>query len=174
MCEKLSKEWNWAHYSAGELLRQEAATGSTLGVEISTYLTAGKIVPPELLMSLLKNSMESSQSTHVFLIDGFPRSLAQAVQFEETVVHPKAVLYLNCTKEKMLDRCLARGQDTGRADDNLTALTTRYQQFLDVTLPVLDRYSHDSSVRVIEIDATQDKDTVYHQCQSHLSDYREI
>lgn len=99
VCSALNKERGWAHYSAGDLLRAEAKSGSEMGTQIADLINQGKIVPPELLMGLLKAAMlRSIDTTQMFLIDGFPRSLAQADNFEKLVVKPKGVLLLTCTK----------------------------------------------------------------------------
>ncbi|MDP2437999.1 MAG: nucleoside monophosphate kinase [archaeon] len=176
VCGALSEKHGWPHYSAGDLLRAEAASAETsaLGATIQSYISVGKIVPPELLMDLLKTSMLRSLAAHpggerlVFLIDGFPRSLAQASQFESSVCPASAVLYIECDKDTMLSRCLQRGADTGRADDNRETLLVRHQQFVDVTFPVLQHYLSAATTPVLQVDGSAPKQQVLDACEAQL------
>ena len=85
-CSRLSKEYGFAHLSAGDLLREERnRPGSEYSELIERYISEGKIVPMEITIALLKNAMERS-SAAVFLIDGFPRQIDQALSFEEKVI----------------------------------------------------------------------------------------
>ena len=175
VCSALSTKHGWPHYSAGDLLRAEAAQAETspLGAQIASFITAGKIVPPELLMDLLRTAMQRALDsrpgeTCVFLIDGFPRSLAQASQFETSVCLPTGILFLECDKETMLSRCLQRGADTGRTDDNRETLLTRHQQFLDVTLPVLEEYRTKAVIPIVLVDGAQSKEHVLQVCDTEL------
>ena len=175
VCGTLSSTHDWPHYSAGDLLRAEAAQAATspLGAKIAEFIGGGKIVPPELLMDLLKTAMERALAERpgkdcVFLIDGFPRSLAQASQFEASVTLPTAILYLECDKDTMLDRCLQRGAATGRQDDNMETLVTRHQQFLDVTVPVLEHYRAQGRPPIIQVDGKLSKQEVLSQTENEL------
>jgi adenylate kinase family enzyme len=66
-----------------------------------------------------------------YLIDGFPRTVEQAVQFEQNVLEANQVLYFDAPKELMLERCLKRAETSGRVDDKADVLEKRVQNFLD-------------------------------------------
>lgn len=72
-CERLERDYGFAHLSAGELLRTERNSGSADGDLIESYLSQGKIVPVALSLGLLRREMESRNTTR-FVIDGFPRN----------------------------------------------------------------------------------------------------
>ncbi|CAN0565377.1 unnamed protein product, partial [Ectocarpus sp. 12 AP-2014] len=73
-CERLAKEYGYVHLSAGELLRQERASGSSDGQLIDDYIAEGRIVPVAISLALLRKAMETSEPHSRFLIDGFPRN----------------------------------------------------------------------------------------------------
>ena len=81
------RDYGFLHLSAGDLLREEVASGSEKGKEIDGLMKEGKIVPQEVTIALLKAAMSKS-STKKFLIDGFPRKLDQAEIFESEVCPP--------------------------------------------------------------------------------------
>jgi UMP-CMP kinase len=83
-CQNLVKEFKFTHLSAGDLLRNELTKGTKNSELLESYLKDGKIVPMEITINLIKNAMEASESNR-FLIDGFPRQMDQALQFEKSV-----------------------------------------------------------------------------------------
>ena len=96
MCEKLVKDWDFVHLSAGDLLRAEQARpGSQYGELIKKFIQEGEIVPMEITVGLLQNAMQEyvRKDLRKFLIDGFPRKMDQAVAFEANVATPPASLY---------------------------------------------------------------------------------
>ncbi|KAJ3313126.1 hypothetical protein HDV04_002443 [Boothiomyces sp. JEL0838] len=139
-CEKIAKEYNYLHLSVGDLLRNEAAKHTTTGHEISRLIAEGKIVPMHITLKLLNKAMLLNDMCQGFLIDGFPRQLDQAIEFEETVAKPKFVLYYECGKELLEKRILKRGQTSGRNDDNIETIMKRFRTFEEKTMPVVEYY----------------------------------
>jgi UMP-CMP kinase len=90
-CEKLVKDWDFIHLSAGELLRAEQEReGSQYGALIKKFIQEGEIVPMEITVGLLQNAMQENvrKDRRKFLIDGFPRKMDQALAFEANVFKP--------------------------------------------------------------------------------------
>ncbi len=84
-CERLAKTFDYVHLSAGDLLREERhRPGSQYGDLINHYIAEGLIVPMQITIGLLKNAMLKSGKSR-FLIDGFPRDIAQGIEFERLV-----------------------------------------------------------------------------------------
>ncbi|KAI8821851.1 adenylate kinase-domain-containing protein [Fimicolochytrium jonesii] len=141
-CVRIAKDYNYCHLSAGDLLRDEVATGSELGQELNQMMKEGKIVPMHVTIRLLKEAMERAPPTFSgFLIDGFPRQLDQAVAFEEQIRPCKFVLYFECSEAVMEKRLLKRGETSGRADDNMETIKKRFKTFLDTSLPVIRAFA---------------------------------
>ena len=87
-CEKLVRDWDFVHLSAGELLRAEQEReGSQYGALIKKFIAEGEIVPMEITVGLLQNALLESikKDRRKILIDGFPRKMDQALAFEANV-----------------------------------------------------------------------------------------
>ncbi|KAJ9142096.1 Uridylate kinase [Pleurostoma richardsiae] len=172
-CSKLVSEYGFTHLSAGDLLRAEQSRpGSQFGELIDNYIREGKIVPMEVTIKLLENAMAETSakkgegSKSVFLIDGFPRKMDQALKFEETVCPARFVLFYDCPEEEMERRLLERGKTSGRADDNEESIRKRFRTFIETSMPVVDYYEKDG--RLIKIYAARPPDVVYADTEAQL------
>ncbi|KAJ8650476.1 hypothetical protein MRB53_003499 [Persea americana] len=145
--ENIVKRFGYTHLSAGDLLRNEVASGSKNGPMIQKIMKEGKLVPSEITVRLLLGAMEESKSDK-FLIDGFPRSEENRTIFENiTGIAPEFVLFLDCSEEVMKKRLLSRYQ--GREDDNINTIMKRFKVFKECTLPVIEYYSSKGKVHKI-------------------------
>lgn len=172
-CERLVRDYGFAHLSAGDLLRAEQnRPGSQFGEMIKTYIKEGQIVPMEVTVKLLENAMRDSFASPPttapdawqggkgrFLIDGFPRKMDQALKFDEAVCQSSFVLFFNTSEEVMLGRLLERGKTSGRADDNKESIVKRFRTFVDTSMPVVDYYR--ARGKVVEVDSSPPVDEVY-------------
>lgn len=92
---------------------------------LSQMMSEGKIVPSHITIGLLKKSIEETTETNTFLIDGFPRSISQGEEFENTITKCKFVIFLDAPQDVMTQRILKRAGECGqevRNDDNLASL----------------------------------------------------
>ena len=137
-CERIVKDFGYQHFSTGDLLRAEVASGSKLGRKCEQLMKDGLLVPMETTITLLKNVMLKATNKK-FLIDGFPRALDQAVEFETSIIPASSVLYFDCPLATMEARLLKRGETSGRADDNLDAIKKRFDTFKGQSMPVVVR-----------------------------------
>ncbi|KAL5490133.1 URA6 [Sanghuangporus weigelae] len=170
-CVKLVNEFRFSHLSAGDLLRAEQnREGSEFGVLIRTCIREGTIVPMEITVKLLENAMKAeieknngaegwTDGRGRFLIDGFPRKMDQAKQFEEEVCVASLVLFFTVTEEIMLHRLLERGKTSGREDDNVESIRKRFNTYKEQTMPVVKYYAELG--KVTEIDSSRSIDEVY-------------
>ncbi|KAK5650960.1 hypothetical protein RI129_001989 [Pyrocoelia pectoralis] len=156
-CKKISKEFNFVHLSAGDLLREECARpDSEYGALIEEHIREGKIVPVDITCSLLERAIQESANKK-FLIDGFPRNEDNLEGWNRRCAKNAQlllVLYFNCPLEVCSSRCLRRGAGgSGRSDDNAESLHKRFHTYLSATQPIINRYKELNLVR--EIDSTQ-------------------
>lgn len=177
MCELAEIQLGWIHLSAGNLLRAEQEAGGATGGIIKECIAAGKLVPDDISVKLLKNAMERTTRTtgkRNFLIDGFPRSLSnlnawRAVFGREAEL--PSMLYFECPFKVLEQRILGRARYSGRADDNVEAMKLRFDTFKAETLPTVQFFK--SNGRCVEIDTSQDRATVYllvrHQLAPHTA-----
>eukprot|EP00210_Caulerpa_lentillifera_P003746 g3579.t1 len=161
-CGKLVSDFDLVHLSAGELLRQHIASGSTEGKMVQDLINQGQIVPSYVTVGLLEKAMNESDK-HQFLIDGFPRNSENHQAFLKTGMDCEFVLFFDCDEETMIQRLLSRNE--GRTDDNIDTIRKRFKVFLEQTMEVLKHYEVLGRVR--KVDAKNDPETVY----SHVKDY---
>lgn len=168
-CAQIVRDYNFAHLSAGDLLRAEQqCPGSEYGDLIKSYIKSGQIVPQEITIALLESAMraEIEKGTNHFLIDGFPRKMDQALTFEETVVPCKFVLFFECPQNVMLERLISRGKTSGRDDDNIESIKKRFKVFVDQSMPVVEYF--DSANKVAKLQCDEPVEKVYADVQAQL------
>lgn len=173
-CAELVRLRGFHHLSAGDLLRAEQQRpGSEVGAMIKQYITDGKIVPHEVTIGLLKKAMEETvakqsqqqqqqqQEKQKFLIDGFPRKMDQAIEFEKSVLPSDYTIFFDCAEGTMLKRLQKRGESSGRDDDNLESIKKRFRTFVDTSMPVVDHFEQQG--KVVRIDCEADVEAVTKQ-----------
>jgi adenylate kinase family enzyme len=178
MCELAESQLGWNHLSTGDLLRAERDAGGATAARIQEYIAAGKLVPNEIVVSLLKNAMEKITRTtgkNNFLLDGFPRSLSNLEGwfdvFGKDTELPK-MLYFECPYEVLKQRILGRAKYTGRTDDNVESLKLRFDTFKEETLPTIELFK--SKKKCVEVDTGQARQAVYDVVVGHLAEYTAI
>lgn len=151
------------HISTGDLLRKNIADGTELGKQAKAYMDAGKLVPDELVLALLKNRIEQADCKNGFLLDGFPRNKAQADALGK-IVKIDTALNLETDLNKLADRmasrrvCLKCGYTTSaqdapdgkckacgddlviRDDDKREVVENRLKVYAENTAPLVDYY----------------------------------
>lgn len=157
-CEKLAAKYNLTHLSSGDLLRAEVASGSPIGQDLDAMMKAGKLVPMETVLRLIKDAMVAAalKGSQGFLIDGYPREVPQGVQFETGIKGCEVVLYFNVTDETMTKRLLNRAKTSGRVDDNEETIKKRLLTFHECTQPVCDYYFKKGKLIEVKAEGTPD------------------
>lgn len=143
-CAKIIQDFNVEHISVGELLREEQKNpNSVFGEFIKESIANSVIVPPPLSIMLLKSRIQAIQAKGKgVLIDGFPRSIGQAVAFEQEISDKYSTIALDCSPEAMRERVKVRAQTSGRDDDNANSMEKRLKTFNDSNREVLEHLSH--------------------------------
>ncbi|CAH0590015.1 unnamed protein product [Chrysodeixis includens] len=152
-CTFISKEYDFVHLSAGDLLREERQRpGSEYGEMIEQKIRNGEIVPVEVTCSLIHKAMQNSGKTR-FLVDGFPRNKDNLDGWERVMSDKTKllfVLFFECSPDICTERCLGRGAaGSGRSDDNLDSLKKRFNTYLNDTMPIINHYDEKGLVRRI-------------------------
>lgn len=164
---------NWLkvpHISTGEILRASVEKADELGLRVKSYLDNGELVPDELMLSVIEDSI-SSQFLDGWILDGFPRNLSQARSLdyllEKLHQHPHLILSLNASIEILVDRLLERGTLEGRSDDDLNVINKRMQIYHQQTVPLLDFYK--GRPAFASIDGDKDREEVTREIISIIS-----
>ncbi|KAL5224452.1 hypothetical protein ABZP36_011091 [Zizania latifolia] len=156
-CAKIVNQFGFTHLSAGDLLREEAKSGTEQGTMTKNLMHEGRLVPPDLIVKLLLKAMRESGNDK-FLLDGFPRD-EESRQAYDNIIHiePELVLFIECSKEEMERRILHRNQ--GRDDDNVDTIRRRFDVFQESTVPVIQYYEKRGKLR--KVDGTRPADEVF-------------
>jgi len=161
-CARIMDKFGYVHLSSGDLLRAAKASGAEEADVINECQAKGALVPDAVVFSLLEKAMLRSGKTK-FLVDGFPRSIGQALQFEERICPCSFVLSFNASDDTLIDRLLNRGKTSGRVDDNEATILKRLQAFHELTVPVVQHFQRFDKVQVI--DAEDSVDEVWSEVQ---------
>ena len=159
---KISEKFGFKHLSAGDLLREERnRKGSEFGELIESYIREGKIVPVEITVNLIKRAMEShGWENGKFLFDGFPRNVDNLQGWRNLLdgkVEEKLCLFFDCPEEVMERRLLARGESSGRSDDNLESIRKRFRTYMTETVPIIESFREAGKVAQIHADSPVDQ-----------------
>lgn len=75
---RISDKYNLPHISTGDILRKNIKEGTKLGIEAKSYIDAGKLVPDEVVINIVKDRLQQADCKNGFILDGFPRTCPQA------------------------------------------------------------------------------------------------
>jgi len=154
--EFLISKYDLFYISTGDLLRKELANKTKLGLEAQNIIASGGLVPDEIIVQIIENTITSHPDTNGFLFDGFPRTYIQAYILEGLMLklHTKldCLISLKVPEEVSVIRLTKRGKDSGRVDDNKSVIRNRLKEYYNKTLPVLQYYK-DKGI-LYEIDGT--------------------
>ncbi len=175
MCELAESQLGWTHLSTGELIRAKQAKGGPTAKVIDDLLADGKLVPNEIVVTLLQDAMETITRTtgkNNFLLDGFPRSLNNLEGWYEVFGRetdlPK-MLYFECPYEVLEQRILGRAKYTGRSDDNLESIKLRFDTFKAETLPTVELFR--GMNKCVDVDTSLQRQAVYDLVAHQLSQF---
>jgi adenylate kinase len=180
---QLARELKIPHLSTGDMLRAAAAARPPLGLEADGHIRAGRLVPDDLVLRILHERLDQPDARGGFLLDGFPRNLAQAQALEgyaavDRVVSfdispdllvrrlsdrrmcPKCQSTYNVSSKppKVADRCDLDGTPLiQRPDDRPEAVTTRLKVYAEQTAPLLEYYRKRRLLRPIDANGTPDE-----------------
>jgi adenylate kinase len=154
--QRLKDYLGLVHLSTGEMLREAYEAGTELGRRAYEYMHAGQLVPDELVTGIVTQRLGERDCNRGYILDGFPRTLAQARALDETLSEHSmpldVVLSLQVPEEMLVDRLLARG----RMDDNRETIEERFRQYNHLTQPLLDYYRKRGLLEPIEGEGTPD------------------
>jgi adenylate kinase len=157
----LSDRFGLKHIAAGDLLRSEVEAGTPLGKEMAGYLDRGELVPDETVIELLMPQVVDSVGSGGYVLDGFPRSVGQALVArglaEEVGATPDAVIYLEASRDELVRRIVGRARIEGRSDDTAEVVHNRLQVFDEATRPLIDYYRARGLLHVIDANQTEEK-----------------
>jgi adenylate kinase len=170
---KLVDHYSTPQISTGDLLRAAVADGTDLGKQANEYMTAGKLVPDEVVIGLIEERLKEDDCQSGFILDGFPRTVAQADKLKE-ITDIDAVVNVDVDTSILVDRLTGRrtckncnamyhmvfnppkqegvcdacgGELYQRSDDNEETVTKRVKTYNENTAPLIDYYKETGKVK---------------------------
>src|SRR6188472_4376893 len=140
--------------STGDIFRKNASEGTELGIQAQRFMDAGDYVPDEVTNLMVRNRIDDDDAAPGFLLDGYPRTLAQVEELDGMIKHTghalDAVVVLTVDSDEIVQRLLQRAQVEGRADDTEDVIRRRQEVYLEQTEPLIAVYKERGLV--IEVD----------------------
>ena len=138
------KKYGLHHISTGEILREEMANQTELGIIAEGYVSKGRLVPDDLIIKMLAEILDRASNEKGFIFDGFPRTLEQGEALDKLLKEKEtsilAALNLEVEEDVLIERLLKRGELSGRKDDNLETIQARLEVYRSQTEPLKDFY----------------------------------
>jgi adenylate kinase len=160
--QRLAERLGVPHIASGDLLRAQVRARTELGRLVAGYLDKGRLVPDELVFDLVLPVVLTAAEAGGYVLDGFPRSVAQAVKAEELApdsAGPERVIFLAVPEELLVRRLLERAAAAGRSDDTPSVITDRLRVFESETRPLVDHYRARGLLREVAGDLPADEVT---------------
>jgi adenylate kinase len=153
--ELLVDKYGLVHLSTGNLLREEIAQKTPLGLEAKCFMEKGQLVPDEVVIGMVDSYFGRHKDARGFLFDGFPRTVAQAIALDKLLelkdTDIACVLALEVGEEELVKRLMHRGQTSGRSDDSDEAvIRNRFSVYMNETAPVADYYRKAKKLQAVK------------------------
>jgi adenylate kinase len=140
----LAAEYGVPHIATGDMLRAAIAEGTELGREAEPLLNAGRLVPDEIMIGLIRERLAREDTHGGFVLDGFPRTTVQAEALDanlEEIERPLSVVFeFQLPEEICVERLRRRAEEEGRVDDTPEAIRTRLRLYREQTEPLVEYY----------------------------------
>jgi adenylate kinase len=148
--EFIAQHYSIVHISTGDLLRTEVAAGSALGIQAKKIMETGGLAPDDIMLGMIEERLGKGDAQNGFLLDGFPRTLAQAEVLDKLLTKLDqpidVVVFLDVDYREIMQRLLARR----RADDNEETIRRRLEVYESQTAPLIDYYKTKGNLRSVQ------------------------
>jgi adenylate kinase len=168
--KRIAAEYGIPHVSTGDMFRAEERAGTELGRRVASILAAGELVPDEITVDLIEERLSRDDARDGFVLDGFPRNLAQAYALDTMLTgigrELDAILYFDLDDEVARQRALGRAAQEGRDDDTPEVIGRRLAIYHDQTEPVIEHYR--ATGKLVPLHAARSENEVFAEIQQAL------
>jgi adenylate kinase len=174
---RIAKRFAVPQLSTGDMLREAVASGSALGTRVKDIMERGELVPDDVVIAVSADRLDHSDAANGFVLDGFPRTVAQAEALDRELaargIGLDAVLELEVDEDVLLVRIRGRAEEAGnkgqpvRRDDNPEVFKTRLKAYRAQTAPVTEYYRSQGLLHIV--DGLQPIDVVTEELAEVLS-----
>ena len=159
---RIKEKYNINHISTGEVIRGEIARQTELGMSMQSYIASGELAPDSIVIGMIKNYLNEHKGAAGNIFDGFPRTTAQAVEFDKILDEMgesvNVMVYMDVPEEELVKRILLRGKDSGRADDaSEDVIRNRISIYREQTEIVAEHYSKQGKYVAVDGVGTMDE-----------------
>lgn len=162
--------------STGDMLRAAVAAETPIGKQAKDIMARGDLVPDNVVVGIIADRIEADDCANGFILDGFPRNVAQAEALDTMLLDKNialdAVIELAVDPDVLVQRILKRAQESEngpREDDTEEALQHRLRVYEEQTAPVADYYAGKGILRTL--DGMQEMDEVTQQIEAALKEF---
>ncbi|HEX4527307.1 MAG TPA: adenylate kinase [Gaiellaceae bacterium] len=142
--KRIAEDYGIPHVSTGDMFRAAQAEGTEFGKQVGEIMEAGRLVPDELTVAMIKERLSHPDAQTGFVLDGFPRNIEQAEALDallgELGRRLDAILFLDLPDVVGIERALKRAELEGRADDTPEAIAKRLELYHSETEPIVEHY----------------------------------
>jgi adenylate kinase len=142
---RIADHFRVAHISSGDLLRAHVANETAIGRTAREFMERGDLVPDDVVLDMLRKPVTAAVAAGGYVLDGFPRTVEQAeaayVVAKDLGVAVQAAVHLAVDQASLVERLLARGKESGRADDTPEVIKHRIDVYEERTQPLLVYYA---------------------------------
>ena len=142
--KRIASDYGLAHIATGDILRAAMANGTPLGLRVRPIYDAGELVPDDLMIQLIRERLQAPDTENGFILDGFPRTMAQADALDSMlseIDRPLSVVFeLQVPVDVAIERLTKRAVEEGRRDDTPDAIAKRIELYHQETAPLVSHY----------------------------------
>jgi adenylate kinase len=168
--KRIAAEYSLPHISTGDMFREAIAAQTALGKQVEPLLSAGRLVPDDVTIALIRERLSGADAADGFVLDGFPRNLAQAEALDEMLgeIGRKldAILFFDLPDDVATERLLKRGSEENRLDDTPEVIAERLRTYHEQTEPIVEHYR--VTGRLVPLHADRSIDEVWSEIQDAL------
>ncbi len=169
------QKYNLVHLSTGDLLREEMARGTLLGMEVKKYIDKGMLVPDEIVLRELQEKASEHLSSPGMIFDGFPRTILQAEMLDKMLesrnMAVDLVLSVRVEEQELYKRMIGRADDSGRSDDTSDIIWRRIEVYKEQTFPLIEFYRNQG--KIVSINGMAPVDEVFGKITKAIETYLE-
>ncbi len=134
------------HISTGDLLRAAVRDGTEIGKQAESIMAGGNLVPDDMILGLLKERLQQDDIANGYILDGYPRNLAQAEALDQLLdelgLPVQEAIQIDVDTDQVVERIARRAELEGRADDDVETVRHRMTVYENETAPVIDYYAN--------------------------------
>ena len=169
--KRISREYGIPHVSTGDMFRAEQEAGTEFGRRVGEIMATGQLVPDELTIAMIEERLGRDDARDGFVLDGFPRNLAQAEALDAMLGGIgrglDAILFFDVPDEVGMERALNRAEIENRPDDTRDVIAKRLEIYHSETEPIVEHYR--ATGKLVPLHAARTVDEVWAEISAALS-----